>query len=224
VSNEEHERLMTRPRPGDFAVVDTRKRGPWLIQLGKRLSRGGFMMFDHAVICSRVRRGTIYIVEAMPSGAKENVWHYGDHDHLWSTGLVKTSTKAGIAALAYVGKPYSWLDYAAVAAHAWHLWTPGMRLFMRSTRHLTGSQLVDRAELDAGIHLFVDRRWRGYVRPSDLADLILAIGDLTPEPNAFRARSRVPVTNREIGSGPRPGARSRRGSGGGRQGQRTSAR
>ena len=225
MTQEEHERLMTRPRPGDFAVVDTGKRAPWLIQLGKRLSRGGFMMFDHAVICSRVRRGTIYIVEAMPSGAKENVWHYDDHDHLWSTGLVKTSTKAGMAALAYVGKPYGWLDYAAVAAHAWHLWMPGMRHFVRSTRHLTGSQLVDRAELDAGIHLFADRRWRGYVRPSDLADLILEIRDLTPVPNAFAVGSRGRVKNREVGSGPRPGAQSRRrGSGGGRQSQRTSAR
>jgi hypothetical protein len=224
VTDEERERLMRRPRPGDFAVVDTGRRAPRLIQLGKRLSRGGFMMFDHAVICSRVRGGTIYIVEAMPSGAKENVWHYDDHDHLWSTGVVKTSTKAGMAALAYVGRRYSWLDYAAIAAHAWHLWTPGMRHFVRSTKHLIGSQLVDRAQLDAGIHLFNDRRWRGYVRPSDLADLILEISDLTPEPNAFVARSRIPVKNREIGSGPRPGARSRRGSAGGRQSQRTSAR
>src|SRR5215469_10309390 len=94
-TDEEHERLMARPRPGDFAVVDTGTRAPLLIQLVKKLSRGGFIMFDHAVICSRVRGGTIYIVEAMPSGARETVWHYADHDHLWSTGHVKTSAKAG---------------------------------------------------------------------------------------------------------------------------------
>jgi hypothetical protein len=206
---EEHERLMALPRPGDFAVVDTGRRAPPLIYLGKRLSRGGFIMFDHAVICSRVRRGTIYIVEAMPGGAKENVWHYDDHDHLWSTGLVKTSAKAGVAALAYVGRPYSWLDYAAIAAHAWHLWVPGLRHFVRSSKHLIGSQLVDRAELDAGIHLFADRRWRGYVRPSDLADLILEIADLTPEAAPVTAGSRVPVKTREIRSGPRPRPRRR---------------
>src|SRR5262249_1184537 len=44
------------PRPGDFAVVDTLTRTSRLIQLGEALSRGGFTMFDHAVICSRVRR------------------------------------------------------------------------------------------------------------------------------------------------------------------------
>jgi hypothetical protein len=167
------------PRPGDFAVVDTCNRAPRLTKLGKALSRGGFTMFDHAVICSRVRRdGTVYIVEAMPQGATENVWHYDDHDHLWSTGLVKTSTKAGKAALAYLDRPYSWLDYAAIAAHASHLWAPGLRHYLTSTKHLICSQLVDLAELDAGIHLFADRRWPGYVRPSDLADLVLKVEDL----------------------------------------------
>jgi hypothetical protein len=193
VSEEEYERLAKRPRPGDFAVVDTRTRASLLTWLGKKLSRGGFRMFDHAVICSRVRRGTVYVVEAMPNGAQENVWQYDDHDHLWSTGIVRTSTKAGKAALAYVGKRCSWRDHAAIAAHAWHLWAPGLRLYMRSTGHLIGSQLVDRAELDAGVHLFADRRWRGYVRPSDLADLILATGDLTTAASPKTASTRVAV-------------------------------
>ena len=149
------------------------------IRLARALSRGGFTMFDHAVICSRVRRdGTVYIVEALSSGAQESLWHYDDHDHLWSTGIVKTSPKAGKAALAYVDTPYGWLDYAAIAAHARHLWAPGHRHYVASTRHLIGSQLVDRAELDAGVHLFADCRWPGYVRPADLAELILSIGEL----------------------------------------------
>jgi hypothetical protein len=192
VSEEEHERLVRTPRPGDFAVVDTGTRASPLIALAKRLSRGGFTMFDHAVICSRVRRGTVYIVEAMPGGAKENVWHYDDHDHLWSTGIVKTSAKAGKAALGYVDKPCGWRDYAVVAAHGWHVWAPGLRHYMRSPKHFIGSQLVDRAQLDAGVHLFADRRPRGYVRPSDLAELILAIGELTPEVTRVPAESRVP--------------------------------
>jgi hypothetical protein len=151
-----------------------------LVRLAKALSRGGFIMFDHAVICTRVRRdGTVYIVEAMPRGARENVWHYDDHDHLWSTGLVKTSAKAGKAALAYVGAPYSWLDYAALSAHALHLWVPGLKRYIRSAKHLLCSQLVDRAERDAGVHLFTDRRWPGFVRPSDLAELILEVGELS---------------------------------------------
>jgi len=167
------------PRPGDFAVVDTGRRTTRAVRLLKALSRGGFTMFDHAVICSRVRRdGTVYIVEAMPSGARENVWHYDDHDHLWSTGVVKTSPKAGKAALAYVSAPYTWLDYAALSAHTWHLWAPGVKHYVGSAKHLISSQLVDRAERDAGVHLFADRRWPGYVRPADLAELIFKIEEL----------------------------------------------
>ena len=168
------------PRPGDFAVVDTGRRASRRVRLARALSRGGFTMFDHAVICSRVRRdGTVYIVEAMPSGARENVWHYDDHDHLWSTGVVKTSTKAGKAALAYVGAPHSWLDYAAVSAHAWHVLVPGLKHYVASAKHLICGQLVDRAERDAGVHLFADRRWPGYVRPADLAELIFKIEELS---------------------------------------------
>jgi hypothetical protein len=173
------------PRPGDFAVVDTRTRTSRPIRVAKALSRGGFTMFDHAVICSRVRRdGTVYVVEAMPGGARESAWHYDNHDHLWSTGMVKTSAKAGKAALAYVDKPYGWLDYAAISAHALHLWVPGIRHYMASANHLISSQLVDRAEVDAGVNLFADRRWPGYVRPSDLAELIFTIGELTLKPPA----------------------------------------
>lgn len=168
------------PRPGDFAVVDSRARTSRTVRLAKALSRGGFTMFDHAVICSRVRRdGTVYIVEATPAGARENVWHYDDHDYLWSTGVVKTSAKAGKAALAYVNARYSWLDYAALSAHAWHLWVPGMKHYVASGKHLISSQLVDRAERHAGVRLFTDRRWPGYVRPSDLAELIFKIEELS---------------------------------------------
>lgn len=169
-------------------MVDTRRRASRPVRLAKALSRGGFTMFDHAVICSRVRRdGTVYIVEAMPNGARETVWHYDDHDYLWSTGVVKTSAKAGKAALAYVGAPNSWLDYAAISTHAMHLWVPGLRHYLASGKHLISSQLVDRAERDAGVHLFADRRWPGYVRPADLAELIFQIRELKLKPTS-RAR------------------------------------
>jgi len=197
-----------KPRPGDFAVVDTLTRTSRLIQLAEALSRGGFTMFDHAVICSRVRRdGTVYIVEATQRGAEENVWHYDDNDHLWSTGIVKTSTRAGKAALAYLGTPYSWLDYVAVAARASHMWAPGMRHYVASTKHLVSSQLVDRAELDAGVHLFADRRWPGYVRPSDLAELILEVGELVPLPAVKRRLCRWRVCVSPVLGGARTGWR-----------------
>ncbi|MBO0837013.1 MAG: hypothetical protein J2P28_16110, partial [Actinobacteria bacterium] len=87
--------------------------------------------------------------------------------------------EAGQAALRYVGRPFSWRDYAAIATHAMGWWVPGLRRYLANPTHLTGCQLVERAQLDAGVHLFTDHRWRGYVRPSDLAELILSVGELT---------------------------------------------
>ena len=95
---------------------------------------------------------------------------------------------------------------------------------MRSTKHVIGSQLVDRAELDAGIHLFADHRKRGYVRPSDLADLILEIGWLTPEASSHSAGSGVPMKVREVAGESRQVVRKRRRRSSGRQRQRASAK
>lgn len=169
--------ITIQPQPGDFCVVQTDTRLTVLIETAEALSGGGYTEFDHAVICSRVdSNGNVWVVEAMPSGAEENSWHYASHVHLWSTGRVQTTSAAATAALKYVGTPYSWLDYLAIAVHRWHIPFPGLKNFVADSRRMICSQLVDRAECDAGVHLFSDGRWPGYVRPSDLADLILTSG------------------------------------------------
>lgn len=163
-------------RPGDFAVISSRSAVGLAVDVAEFLSDGlRPTQFSHAVICSRFdEHGRVMIVEAMPGGAVERAWHYDGTDHLWSTGLISTPMKAGAAALRYVGWGYNWADYAAIAAHTWHLpFAP--ELYDRATRlrQLICSVLVDRSELDADCHLFADGRPPGYVRPSDLADLLL---------------------------------------------------
>lgn len=163
------------PQPGDFVVIQTGSIVTIPIEIGELLSGGGFSQFNHAAICSRIRAdGTVMIVEAEPQGAVEVPWHYDGCEHLWSTGRVPTSPAAGAAALGLLGVSYGWLDYAAIALHAWHIPFPGLRGFIAHGHTLICSQLVDAAELLAGVHLFHDGRWPGYVRPSDLADLILS--------------------------------------------------
>lgn len=163
------------PNPGDFACVQTDTIATTPIEIGEWLSGGGASEFDHSVICSRIAEdGTVMIVEAIPSGAVEVPWHYEDHQHLWSTGLVTTSPAAGQAALQYVGWGYNWADYFAIAAHRFHLpFAPDLEKRIARLHRVICSQLVDLAEQDAGIHLFTDGRPPGYVRPSDLANLIL---------------------------------------------------
>lgn len=166
-------------RPGDWAVVNTGTRATPLIRAGEFLCTllddcPQVSNWDHAVICSRVQDGTVWIVEAQPGGAVEVPWHYEDRPHQWSAGIISMPAAAGAAARNYVGVGYSWFDYGAIALHELHVPAPGLRAFIGSTRHLICSQLVDRAALDAGRHLFTGRRWPGYVKPSDLGFLLAA--------------------------------------------------
>jgi hypothetical protein len=126
------------------------------------------------VICSRVENGTVYIVEAESHGAVETAWHYETRPHQWSSGIIDMPVTAGAAALRYVGVGYGWLDYAAMTAHELHIPAPGLKSYIDSTHTLICSQLVDRATLDAGKHLFTDGRWPGYCKPSDLGFLLVA--------------------------------------------------
>lgn len=163
------------PLIGDFAVVDTGSRMTRWIKLGETLYSGGFSDFDHAVIASQILPGgTLMIVEAQPGGAVEVPWHYQGRPHLWSTGKVPYSSDAGEASRGYIGTPYSFLDYAAMAAHHFRLPVPGLQAYIASTGHEICSALVDKCYQDAGIQLFDDQRWNGYVTPMDLARLVRA--------------------------------------------------
>ena len=158
---------------GDFAAVRTGGDTGALIRLGEVLNGDGFGDYEHAMIYI----GDGEIVEAEPGGARRRVRGIQSGD-LWSTGLwnLSSDTREMIreAAIAYIGTPYGWLDYAALAARRLHLPAPGLREFIGSTRSMICSQLADQCWADAGVHLFADGRWPGYVTPGALANLILA--------------------------------------------------
>jgi hypothetical protein len=166
-------------QPGDYAVIDTQSPASPYIDIMERLSGGGASsIWNHAVICTRVVTNpltgtrTVMIMEAEPGGAVERPWHYQANPHKWSTGILPPCPQAGEAALLYDGTPYSFLDYATIAAHAWHIPAPGLRAYVASTRSMICSQLADQSRLDGGSHLFDDGRWPGFVRPCDLGALL----------------------------------------------------
>src|SRR5262249_2112897 len=140
--------------------------GGVLVGLGERLCGDAFSEYQHAFVYTGGGR----IVQAEPGGAAESaLGGYGRV--LWSTGRIDLT---GLqrqyivkAALSFVGTPYSWLDYAAIAAHRLRLPVAGLRDFIASTKHVICSQLVDQCYLDAGTHLFSDGRWPGDVTPAD---------------------------------------------------------
>lgn len=165
---------MTEPASGDFGLCRITGGVGLLIRTGQWLAGGGFTDLEHAFVYV----GDGRIVEAEPGGARlADVAEYADRPIRWSTDRIplrdEQRTRIVAAARGYVGVPYSFADYAAIAAHRFHLpGGPALRHYVATSEHMICSQLVDQAYLDADVHLFSDGRWPGYVRPADLYGLI----------------------------------------------------
>ena len=162
-----------RPLPGDFGVTRMAGDVGKAIRFGEWLNGDGWADVEHAVLY--VDDGLL--IEAEPGGARLAPWDkYGDAI-TWSTERFAMTPTQRFDVVT-IGRefehvPYSFADYAAIAAHRLHL--PGSRLlrgYVASTKHLICSQLVDAAYALAGVHLFDDGRWPGYVTPSELAGLL----------------------------------------------------
>jgi hypothetical protein len=164
--------------PGDFAAVRMSGTSGKIIRIAEYLNGDGFRNYEHAIFF--VGGPEDYILEADPNGAKIVPFHYDPEGVLWSSGTVRLSlSKAqrnSVESVAenFVGTPYSYLDYLALAAHRLDIPAPGLKSYIANTGHMICSQLVDECRLRLGSHLFADYRWPGYVTPDDLANLILS--------------------------------------------------
>jgi hypothetical protein len=155
------------PRAGDFGLVRINGYAGRLIRLGQALNGDGFSEFEHAVL----HVGSDELIEAEPGGARiRPVSEYDGTNIVWSdwslTGAARMSITTHGRTLA--GVPYSALDYFALAAHRLHIPAPGLRDRVANSHHLICSQLVDEAYFAAGLTIFDDGRWSGYVTPGSL--------------------------------------------------------
>jgi hypothetical protein len=167
-----------QPEPGDFAVVSVSGQGGALISAMERIAYDHSTHWDHAFIYI----GQGCIVQAMTGGAETAP--LGSYAYaIWSTGILFPTAPQRRAIVAAANAdaarkvPYSYLDYAAIAAHRFHIPAPGLREYIASTSHLICSQLVDQCWADAGYHLFDDGRWPGYVSPFDLGQMLTEKAD-----------------------------------------------
>lgn len=161
------------PLPGDFGLTSIPGPVGWLIRLGQMLAGAGAVDIEHAFLYV----GDGRIIEAAPGGAVEtDLAEYADRPVRWSTGRIELTdaqrTAIVAAARASIGTPYSFVDYLAIAAHRFHLPLPGLRAYVASSGHRICSQAVDAEYLAAGVHLFRDNRWEGYVMPASLDQLL----------------------------------------------------
>lgn len=157
---------------GDFGLVAMPGNVGLLVRIAQWMNGNGFANYQHAFLYI----GDGYVIQAQPGGAVMTPVDKFTHVY-WSTGVIALTSeqRAMVSAKAhtYLGTPYSFLDYLALAAHRLRL--PGSRLlknYVSSSSHLICSQLVDQIHNDIGSHLFTDGRWPGYVDPLDLWHLI----------------------------------------------------
>ncbi|MGW4803060.1 hypothetical protein [Kitasatospora sp. NPDC004272] len=172
-------RFTSPPLPGDIGLTSIAGAVGRLVRIGQWLNGDGFGAWEHAFLVLPGGR----LIEAMPGGARiVPLDTYDQRDVLFMAPLLTDQQRQDIctAAAAYEGVPYSFLDYLALATHRLRLPAPGLHAYVASTRHMICSQLVDQAYRDAGVHLFDDDRWSGYVTPGALHRRLAEIRALTP--------------------------------------------
>jgi hypothetical protein len=164
---------MRTPLPGDFGLTKINGYAGAMIRVGQWLNGNGFSQDEHAFI---VLPGE-HLVEAEPGGARiGNLTEYPDELTTYSSWDLDPIQRQAIVATAtaLLGTPYSTLDYLALAAHRLHIPAPGLRRYIASSKHVICSQLVDLCYQSAGIQLFKDGRWPGYVTPGALRQALVS--------------------------------------------------
>jgi hypothetical protein len=163
-----------QPRIGDIGITRISGWGGAAIRAAQWADGCGFADYEHAFVVTEVMAdGTVWIVEAMPDGARHVPnWHQPSETvYLRCPDQFRASVADAAISIALKHTPYSFLDYGAQAAHRFHLPVPHLKDYIQSSGHLICSQLADRAALLGGWHLFQDDRWEGYVPPCDLYKL-----------------------------------------------------
>ncbi|OLZ65548.1 hypothetical protein AV521_31300 [Streptomyces sp. IMTB 2501] len=160
------------PRPGDIGLTNINGPIGRLIRLGEWLNGDGFGAYAHAFVVLPNNQ----LIEADPGGAAIrplNSYAATATIYVYPDGLTdQQRTAICDAARKYVGVPYGFTDYLALALHRFHIPAPGLRGAIAASRSMICSQLCDKAYQDAGIQLFRDGRWPGFVTPMALYDLL----------------------------------------------------
>lgn len=156
------------PEPGDIGVVCIKGNVGLLIRIGQWLNGSGFKNYEHAF----VYLGHDNVVEGQPEGAR--LGKLSKYDSvLWLHCPAQFRLGVAKAALGFLGTPYSWADYFALAAVRLHLFPLNilLRRYVASSGHMICSQLADQAARKGGWHIFTDGRPSEDVTPADLANI-----------------------------------------------------
>lgn len=158
---------MTVQPAGNFFLVAVHGDVGKAIEFGEWVNGDGFGPYAHAGMA--LSNGEL--IEAEPGGARRRPQsEYDGTNIIWSSWDLPDATRnlLDVKSRARESVPYSALDYGALFAHRLHIPVPGLRRYIASTGHQICSQLVDQIYQDAGLQIFRDGRWPGYVTPMAL--------------------------------------------------------
>lgn len=154
------------PAPGMIGLTQISGDVGKAIEFGQWLNGEGFEMWEHAFVLLPGNQ----ILEAEPGGAVIVPMHYSDV--YWCEGIFELlppdPDRIDEEGQGLKGIPYSFLDYAALAAHRLHIPSPQLRSYINSTDHMICSQMADEFYQRLGAHIFTDGRWDGDVTPASL--------------------------------------------------------
>lgn len=153
---------------GDFFTVQRNTPVGWLIQLVTKSHQ------SHAgVICGEDGR----ILEAEWRGARFNYIHRYPNAKIHHVEMKDYQQQVFSAACqAAEGIPYGFLDIISIGLLQYGVKPAWLRNRVKKQSNAICSQLVDRLEWQAGVHLFNDGRIEQDVTPGDLDKLPMTIG------------------------------------------------
>lgn len=163
------------PLPGTIGLSRIGGGLGFAIGLGQLLN-GDASRYTHAFIV--LDDGTT--LGAYPGGAKiltleQETKRHGQPGYLRYPLSDEARARIVEVARTYVGTPYSFAEYPALAAVRLGIPSEALQKYVADSHHMICSQLCDQIYLDAGIHLFDDGRLPGAITPGDLASLALEL-------------------------------------------------
>ena len=165
--------MIQLPPAGSIGLVHVEGIVGEAIRVGQLLDGDGFRDFEHAFILYQAGDlADARVIEAESEGVRSApLAEYTGRRVLWLPCPPQYSTGMQVAAVSYIGVPYAYTDYAAVAAHRLRLPVGGvLRRIVQRSHHVICSQLAAACADKSGWPL-VRSVWPGYVTPGKLAGL-----------------------------------------------------
>lgn len=157
-------------KPGRIGLTNIPGVLGWGIKFAQFCCGDGFNPWEHAF----VDLGDGTMIYAEPGGAViKPLSDYDDQPVYYCDNIYRTidpvlGKRIAREARSLEGVPYSFADYADLLWHQLGFSDKALKRSIASSGHMICSQLADTAYFRAGVHIFNDGRWPGYVKPGDL--------------------------------------------------------